>query len=320
MRWVCVAAVLLCMATPAGAEDEATLVNSQVLSTRLATHVEALAGPGIGARNVWAYGNLKAAARYIRAELEAMGYEVTREPYANDHPNAGNREVENLIVEVPGAGEGIVVVGAHYDTAPGTPGADDNASGVAVVLELARALREHRPSRTVRFVFFTCEEPPFFLTGRMGSRVHAARARERGEDITAMLSVESVGFYSDAEGSQQYPFPLLGMFYPTVGNFIGFVGNLSNHGLVNRAHELFARVSDMPAEKLSAPGIVRGVGWSDHWSFWHEGYAAIMVTDSAPYRNPHYHEPTDLPDTLDYARMARVVHGLAGVVRGLSGE
>jgi Zn-dependent M28 family amino/carboxypeptidase len=276
--------------------------------------VEVLAGK-IGERSVWLPGALGAAANYIRTTWGSLGFDVTAQGY-----EAKGVWSENLEVEIHGGARAdeIVIVGAHYDTAAGTPGADDNGSGVAAVLELARLLRDLRPSRTLRLVAFVNEEPPFFFFGNMGSKVYAKAARARGDEIRVMLSLEMLGFYSDRSGSQGYP-PFLGWFYPDRGNFIGFVSNLRSRRVLREFADAFASVSDFPLQKLSAPALLPGVAWSDQLSFWREGYPAVMVTDTAFHRNPHYHRSTDTPDTLDYDSMAKVVEGLAGAVALLAG-
>jgi Zn-dependent M28 family amino/carboxypeptidase len=276
--------------------------------------VQALAGD-IGERHIHRPAALHAAEAYIRRAFEALGHAVARQAYA-----AGGVESANLEIAIAGnvrAGE-IVLAGAHYDTVPGSPGADDNASGVAAVLELARLLRETRAPRTIRLVAFVNEEPPFFSTGEMGSRVYARAARARGDDIRVMLSLEMLGCYSDAPGSQAYP-PLLSRFYPDRGDFIAFVSNLRSRRALNAAFGAFKAASDFPAERLAAPAFVPGVGWSDQVSFWREGYRALMVTDTAFYRYRHYHGRGDTPEKLDYARMARVVEGLAATLVALAG-
>jgi Zn-dependent M28 family amino/carboxypeptidase len=212
----------------------------------------------------------------------------------------------------------IVLAGAHYDTVPGSPGANDNASGVAGLIEIARALRAVQPARTVKLVAFVNEEPPFFYFGQMGSRVYARAARRRNDDIRVMLSLEMLGYYSDAPGSQGYP-PLLGLFYPAVGNFIAFVSNLRSLRALREVAAAFKARSNFPAEMLASPGIVPGVSWSDHVSFWREGYSAVMVTDTAFYRYRYYHGPGDTADRLCYAEMARVVDGLAQAITVLAG-
>ena len=281
---------------------------------RLAAHVGELAGR-IGERNFRRPAALDAAATYVESELGALGYEVTALPYVADGQTFRN-------VEATLAGRGraaeVVVVGGHYDSVAGTPGADDNASGTAAVLELARLLRDVAPERTVRFVVFVNEEPPFFLTERMGSRVYARAAARRGDRIVAMFSLETIGHYTSKPGSQRYP-PPLNFLYPDRGDFIGFVGNVASRALVRRSVDAFRRHARFPSEGVAAPSWVPGIFWSDHDSFWREGYPAVMITDTAPFRNPAYHSPADTPDRVDYARMARVVHGVSAVVRELAG-
>jgi Zn-dependent M28 family amino/carboxypeptidase len=285
------------------------------LRDRLKTHTTVLAGD-IGERNVWHYAELEAAAAYIYRGFKASGYLPEIQAYLS-----AGKTVKNLIAETTGAtlpGE-IIVVGAHYDSVTGSPGANDNASGVAAVLELARLFKDTRLRRTVRFAAFVNEEPPFYYTEQMGSRVYADRAHERGEDIVAMLALETIGYYSDEPASQQYPFPFR-FFYPDTGNFIGFVSNLSSRSLVHRSLSAFRRHTPFPAEGVSAPGWITGINWSDHWSFWRVGYPAIMITDTALFRYAHYHSPTDTPDKLNYSHIARVVEGLSHVVRTLANE
>jgi hypothetical protein len=281
---------------------------------RLARHVWTLAG-AIGERNLWRYEALGAAARYIETALREMDYEPAPQDFA-----AMGRDVKNLEAERRGASlpHEIIIVGGHYDSVPGCPGANDNASGVAAVLEIARLLAGQQLARTVRFVAFVNEEAPFFQTAAMGSWLYARRARSRGDNIVAMLSLETLGYYADTQGSQQYPFPF-GLFYPRVGNFIGFVGNTASRRLVHRSIALFRQHTAFPSEGTAAPGWLTGVGWSDHWAFWQEGYAAIMITDTALFRYAPYHTPHDTPDKLDYDRTARVVAGLARVVAELAG-
>ncbi|MCI0362486.1 MAG: M28 family peptidase, partial [Phycisphaerales bacterium] len=197
--------------------------------------------------------------------------------------------------------------------------ANDNGSGVAATLALARAFAESKPDRTLRFVLFANEEPPYFQTENMGSLVYAKRCRERGENTVAMLSLETIGYYSDAPGSQTYPIKPIGWVYPTTGNFIGFVGNYNSRKLVRQAIKSFRAHAQFPSEGGALPGWIPGVGWSDHWAFWQAGYPAIMLTDTAPFRYPHYHSIHDTPDKLDYDRMARVVDGLRPVVADLAG-
>jgi Zn-dependent M28 family amino/carboxypeptidase len=223
--------------------------------------------------------------------------------------------VENLEGEIAGTQkpEEIVLVGAHYDSVPVSQGANDNASGVAAVLEIARLLRTEPFSRTVRFVAFVNEEPPFFQTGEMGSRVYASQSRKRGEKIIAMISLETIGYYSNKKGSQNYPFPF-SLFYPDTADFIGFVGNTASRQLVHQVIGLFRKKTLFPSEGIAAPTWILGIDWSDHWSFNEEGYPALMITDTAFFRYDAYHTRQDTPDKIDYERMARVVRGISDIV------
>ena len=279
---------------------------------RLERHVRHLAG-AIGERNLWRRAPLAAAAAYLEAELRTLGLE----PRAQEFDVEGE-VVRNVEAELPGGQQQVVVLGAHYDSVLGSPGANDNASGVAALLELARALRPQPLVRTVRFVFFVNEEPPFFTSEGMGSLHYARRCRERGERIEAMLSIETVGYYADRGGSQAYPFPL-GFFYPARGDFVAFVGRMRDRGLVTRSLSAFRRGAAFPSEGAAAPAFLPGVGWSDHWSFWRIGVPAVMVTDTALYRYPAYHAADDTPEKVDYDRLARAVTGLDAVARELAG-
>ena len=285
------------------------------LRDRLKEHVEVLGGR-IGERNVWHYSELESAADYIRDLFEEYGYSPEVQVF-----KSGGRMVRNVTVELPGEEilEEIIVVGAHYDSVLGSPGANDNGTGVAAILELSRLLKDEQLHRTVRFVAFANEEPPFFYSKEMGSQVYAARSREREERIVAMLSLETIGYYSDMPDSQHYP-ALFNLFYPDTANFIGFVGNLSSRKLVRRSIDTFRRTTAFPSEGVAAPGWITGIGWSDQLSFWQAGYDAIMVTDTALFRYAHYHSSTDTPDKIDYMRTARVVKGLSHVVTALANE
>lgn len=284
-----------------------------VLATNLERHVRTLAGE-IGERNLIRYDALEASADYLERVFGEVGYTPAAQTFL-----VNKREVKNLEVERTGHSRpaGIIVIGAHYDSVVGSPGANDNASGVAAVLELARLTREKAVARSVRFVAFVNEEPPYFQTMQMGSLVYARRARQRGEQIVAMLSLETIGYYSDAAGSQRYPFPF-SLFYPSTGNFVGFVGNLTSRDLVRQAIGSFREQAAFPSEGVAAPGWITGIGWSDHWAFWQEGYPAVMVTDTAPFRYPYYHTLYDTPDRIDYDRLARVVAGVSRVVTDLA--
>lgn len=247
---------------------------------------------------------LKKAAAYLTGELRKAGYQPRRQAYA---------EGLNLIAERKGT-DHIVVVGAHYDSVPGCPGADDNGSGCAAVLALARRFPENPKGKTLRFVFFDKEEPPYFQQdGRMGSLAYAQACKKRGDKIDAMFSLETMGYYSAKKGSQKHP---LGTQAGDVGDFIALVGHPESAKLADQVLKLYQGPVRM--EKVIAPDLVPGIGWSDHWSFWKRGYPALMVTDTALYRNPNYHTPRDTPEKLDYTRFAQVVDGLEKVLRTLT--
>jgi hypothetical protein len=286
------------------------------LQNLLARHVGYLADT-VGQRNLERDSALGAAAAYIRDNLQEYGYVIAEQPYKV----SGVIPVSNFEAVLRGTDlvDENVIIGAHYDSAVGTPGADDNATGTAAVLELARLLREAKLRRTVRFVLFVNEEPPYFQTDEMGSLVYAQKLRREGTKVSAMISLEMLGYYSDKKGTQQYP-PLFGWLYPDEGNFIAFVGDQDSRKLVRKAVQLFRSSTQFPSEGVAAPGDLEGVGWSDHWSFWQKGYPAIMITDTALFRNRYYHTQRDTPQKLDYERMARVVMGVSRVVESLANE
>ncbi|MBC7783254.1 MAG: M20/M25/M40 family metallo-hydrolase [Burkholderiales bacterium] len=295
-------------ALPTATEEEKTLAK------RLETHVIMLATT-IGQRNVRRPEGLQQSIDYLTATMKSLGYDVREQAF-----EARGVTVKNLDAELKGSDKAdeIVVIGAHYDSAADSPAANDNGSGVAAVIEMARALRESKPSRTIRFVFFVNEEPPFFQTDLMGSKVYAERSRQRGEKIVAMLSMETIGWYADEPGTQKYP-PPFGQFFPSEGNFIAFVGDTKSKDLVERVLTSFRKTTRFPSEAVAAPEQVTGIGFSDQWSFWQYGYPALMVTDTALFRYPHYHTTDDTPDKIDYDRMSRVVAGVTRAVRELAG-
>lgn len=275
----------------------------------LRRHVEQLAEK-IGERNTRHPLELEKAAQYIESEMKALGYAGERGTFAAD-----GQQVANLIFEVPGASKPkeIVIVGAHYDSVIGTPGANDNGSGVAALLELAREARGKRFGRTVRYVFFVNEEPPFFQGEEMGSVVYAKHCRKQNDDIVAMYSLETIGYYSNKPNSQHYPSGL-GSAYPDRGNFISFVANESSSALLRESIATFRNSTKFPSVGAAVPESLPGAGWSDHWSFWREGYPGIMLTDTAPFRYAHYHLATDTPEKIDYDAMTRVVSGISRIL------
>ncbi len=290
----------------------AQLASAEIeLRDELIADVRILGGE-IGERNMARYPQLNAAADFIENSFARAGLVPRRDRY-----ELQGLACHNIEAEIRGSSPEIVLVGAHYDSVFGSPGANDNGSGVAATLALARRFAQKPTQRTLRFVAFVNEEPPYFLTEQMGSFVYAGRCKARGDQISAMISLETIGYFSDAPHSQTYPSLGLGVFYPTVGNFIGFVGNVRSRALLRRAIALFRKHARLPSEGAALPSFIPGVSWSDQWAFWQHGYPGIMITDTAPFRYPHYHSATDTPDKLDYDRFALVVSGMQKVIEEL---
>jgi Zn-dependent M28 family amino/carboxypeptidase len=290
------------------------------IEQNLRLHVDRLAGL-IGPRTLSRPKTIQATIGYIEAQWNAMGYAVQFERY-----DALGDEATNLIVEVAGSrrADEIFLLGAHYDTVFSTPGADDNASAVAVLLEVSRLLKAQLPGkRTVRFVAFACEEPPYFNLDSMGSQHHARLSRLRGDKIAGMLCLEMVGYYNTQVGSQAIP-PLiprpLRWLFPKRGDFLAAVGNLASCGLCWRFRRGFKRgAKHMPLFSICLPEKINEIRLSDNSSFWDHGYPALMLTDTSFLRNPHYHLASDTPETLDYGRMTMVTQGVASAMRHLVG-
>ena len=290
------------------------------LREELRADVQKLAGD-IGERNMWHYAKLNAAADFIEDAFSRAGLHPRRDSYEIRGQACHNIEAEipvpSQVTAASSPSRPIIVIGAHYDSVFGSPGANDNGTGVAATLALARRFADKKPQHTLRFVAFVNEEPPYFLSDEMGSFIYAGRCRTRGDKISAMISLETIGYFSDAPHSQTYPSPGLGLFYPKVGNFIGFVSNLPSRTLLQRVIALFRKEAKIPSEGAALPGFIPGVSWSDQWSFWRNGYPGIMVTDTAPFRYPYYHSSSDTPDKLDYDRFALVVSGMEKVIEDL---
>ena len=291
-----------------------------VLRYQLRKDVATLAGE-IGDRNVSTeYENLCKAADFIEESFVEAGYKVSRQGYEVSLYGFKGRQCHNLEAEITGSEKPneIVVIGAHYDSLEGTPGANDNATGVAALLALARAFADKKPARTIRFVAFANEEPPYFQSDDMGSFVYARRCRERNENVVAMLSLETIGYYTDEKGSQDFPVGLMDYVFPTTGNFISFVGNIKSRKLLRDVTGFFREYAEFPSEAACLPEQIAGVAWSDQWSFWQNGYPGIMVTDTAPFRYPYYHTSEDTPDKINYDRFAYLVDMLERVVAGIT--
>jgi Zn-dependent M28 family amino/carboxypeptidase len=290
---------------PAMTPDERTL------ATRLHDHVVAIASEP---HNIAHPAALENSARYIERQLVGMGYTVHRQSFTVDGHRVRNIEV----MITPGVPDSrTLVVGAHYDSAYDAPGANDNGSGVAALLEMARDMRrlDGRATMRLRLVFFVNEEPPYFQTHKMGSYVYATHLAQTHERIAGMLALETIGYYSDRPHSQRYPFPL-DMMYPDTGNFIAFAGMTGSRDFVRKTTGAFRETASFPSVGGSAPGFLQGIDWSDHWSFAQVGVPALMVTDTALFRYRFYHTVNDTPERIDYDRLARVVTGLGAVIAG----
>jgi Zn-dependent M28 family amino/carboxypeptidase len=301
-----------------GIEREADLPTA----VRLEQDVRVLS-EGYGGRSAWDRDRLNAAGYWVASRLESIGYFVALEAV----PNGDGSEGFNVIAELAGTAlpDEIVVVGAHYDAEVKTPGADDNASGVAGMLELARRFAGRPMARTVRFVGFTNEESSNSRGGKMGSRVSAANSKARGEKIVAMMSLEMIGYFSDEPDSQRYPFPpemaaQLGMELPTVADYIGVVGRFADRALIERMGSAMVEVGSISVVPVALPAQVPALYRSDHANYWLAGYTAVMVTDTSEYRFPHYHQMGDVADALDFGRMSGVVDALEGAVREVGDE
>lgn len=280
---------------------------STAMDAKLKAHVVKLAGE-IGPRDVFKNNsaNLRKAKEYIAAQFKSYGYEVEYQDYPVAGTIASNITATKTGVSLP---DETIVVGAHYDTFE-NPGADDNASGVAGVLALAELAAKQPLARTMKFVAFPNEEPPFFRTKDMGSAVWSEAAAQRGEKIKAAVILEMIGYFSSGPRSQKYP-PFIGIFNPNKGNFIAQVSNFSSRAFARRIDAGFKKNSGLPLVTLALPSFVPGVDFSDHRNFWKEGFQAVMFTDTSFYRNANYHKQTDTPETLDYVRMAALIEGLA---------
>lgn len=290
-------------------------MTSMALEQSLRQDVAHIAGK-IGERNLQRYEALKAAENYITKRFQTAGLAVKRQSMQVEGHDVANLEVEWKGQREP---EGIFVIGAHYDSVRGCPGANDNGTGVAALLACAEAFVSRKPQKTLRLVAFVNEEPPYFQGSDMGSLVYARRAKSQGERIEGMMSLETMGYFSDEKDSQKYPFPL-NLVYPDRGNFIGLVANRPSAPLLNRVAKAFAEAQTIPIEKGAFMEALPGVGWSDHWAFWQAGYQALMITDTAPFRYPYYHTSEDTPEKVDYLRLSQVTQALFKAIESLAFE
>jgi hypothetical protein len=287
-------------------------IEERDLARRLKSHVEAIASKP---HNVMHYAALEWAAQYLELTLAGLDYSLEQQVFA-----VAGLKVRNIAVTIEPREslERTLVIGAHYDSFGDAPGANDNATGVGAILELARLLRGWQAARTrVRLVLFVNEEPPYFRTPHMGSFRYAKQLSEMREPVAGMISLETLGAFSDAPGTQKYP-AFFGLIFPSTANFIAFVGLIGSRRFLHEVMASFRRHTAFPTIGGIAPNLVPGIGWSDHWAFAHFRFPAIMVTDTALYRYPHYHWPSDTPDKVDYERLARVTKGIERVVREIA--
>jgi hypothetical protein len=314
---VIAAALLYCVVLPRQPYRSglpALTPDEQDLAKRLRPHVVAVASDP---HNLAHYASLEAAARYIEQTLLQAGLEPRAQIY-----DVEGRRVRNIEVVLEPqdriATADTYVIGAHYDSPDDSPGANDNGTGVAALLELARLLATHRPGKArIRLAFFVNEEQPYFKTEAMGSWRYAKSLSERGERVRGMMALETIGYFSNAPGSQRFPAPF-GLIYANVGNFVAFVGLLGARRFVRRSLRSFRRSTAFPSIGGVAPGFIPGIALSDHWAFHQFGFPALMITDTAPYRNPRYHQLDDVPESVDYESLARITKGLERVARDLA--
>jgi len=297
---------------PAGA-DKNEMIDPELTAQHLRNHLHTLTRT-LGERSVSTPWNLRKTAEYIEGFYDQIGIVNRREDY-----QYGKETVSNVVGELVSEQEDAetFLIGAHYDSVARTVGADDNASGVAVQLEVARALAEYSATKPlasqVRFVSFALEEPPAYGTSAMGSRVYARKAKQQGERIDGMICLEMVGYTCHEPNCQRYPFPLMFRNYPERGDYIGIVGNYRSRKFTRALVQAFKENEALPVISLTVPWsgyLLPEVRLSDHAPFWDRGYKAVMITDTSFYRNPHYHKRSDTMDKLDYAFMAQLVNSL----------
>ncbi len=312
------AALILASLSSASAED----VKMEDIKLNLISTVKHLS-QDIGQISHSDIKELSSAADFIEDKFRSYGCDVKRQAFTYNNNTYHNiiaevnpvrkkvpSELSNGVKGTEDVEDGILVIGAHYDTVIGTPGADDNASGVAVLLELARLTALKPLKKTIRFVAFCLEEPPAFMTKHMGSYVYAESLKDEGAKVYGMISLEMLGYFCEEKGCQYYPLPFFRWFYPDKGNYISFVGNISSGEFTKKVKKFFKSSSSMPVESLNSFSFIPGVDFSDHRNFWKFGYPAFMITDTSFYRNPNYHGIGDTASTLDYDRMAEVAAGL----------
>lgn len=276
----------------------------------------------IGQRNMHTAGTMSASVDFIMSRFASLGFSPEQHTYTLRRGIYSGQKASNVIAGIPGSvkPEEIIIVGAHYDTVPDSPGANDNASGIAVLLAAAGQMAGSTPDRTIRFAAFANEEPPFFHTSDMGSYAYAKECSDQEEDIIAMIALDGLGYFDSTPGSQQYPLPGLGFLYSDRADFIGLVTRLSDLGLLRNISDGFKKSKSIPSEMAALPSFLPGVNWSDHWSFWKHNYSAILITDTLLFRDPAYHTPDDTPDRLHYDNMARITTVIVDMLKRLDSE
>jgi len=277
--------------------------DQQIVLKNLYRHVEYLSVK-IGERHLWKEGSLERAADYIESIFQVERYAVTRQNFT-----AYGKEVCNILVDNEGKEKGLAIVGAHYDTVPGSPGADDNASSIAVLLELARLIQGIPTNKRIIFAAFVNEESPCFGTEKMGSMVYAKHLKEKGLPVEIMLSLEMLGYFRNEE-SQRYPFSAMKFIYPRSADFLAVVGNYESSNYISFIKKEIRKNASINVRSMIVPAQVGGINRSDNSSFWENGFRAVMLTDTANYRNKNYHQETDTIDTLNFNSMAEIVKGL----------
>lgn len=285
------------------------------LKSALLSHLEHLS-LAIGERNLNNSGSLEAAAQYIFDQFASTGLKTLRHEFTFEGHKFANIEAILPGVNLENTLE-TIVIGAHYDSVPGSPGANDNGTGVAAILALANILKNSQAQRSIRFVAFANEESPYFNGEGMGSLNFARACKSTNEKVIAMYSLETMGYFSNEAGSQSYPPGVSG--YPSCGNFIAFVANLASAPLLEKTKKIFQEQSSFPFQTIAAPENTPGVSLSDHMSFWQMDYAAIMVTDTAPFRYPYYHTAQDTPDKIDLDIFPELVDNLGKTFAALAG-
>lgn len=252
--------------------------------------------------------SLRATAAYIENEFRNLDCRVSKQKL--------HEGFENIIAAFGPENGPRIVIGAHYDVCGNQPGADDNASAVAGLLELARMVHEEKPvlNHLLEFVAYNFEEPPFFATELMGSAVHAGSLAKAGIEVRLMVCLEMIGYFSDEPDSQGFQNEALKQIYPNTGNFIVVVGKQGQEETVQRVKKLMKETCNVDVQSINAPPSLPGVSLSDHRNYWAQGYQAVMINDTSFLRNPHYHQKTDTIDTLDFQKMAEVVKGIYNVI------